>query len=297
MLSVEQQIQTGKLVCPKTRQGLRFDKEKRNLITVDQSQKYRLAHGVVPLLLVDEKMADEYVKSSQSMVDSYQPETLALERTLMARLKAFLTQDYRTRDSKKAFQDVFDGQPPSALCVSIGGGPRRPHPCLVNLNIGPFPGVEVVADAHLLPYADNSVDAINCEAVLEHLPEPKIAVAEMYRVLKPGGRVFAATPFLQHYHGFPHHYQNFTLTGHKHLFQSAGFSVVDAGACVGPVYMLVGMVSNFIHEYAPGPLKWPLQKTWGVLGIFIRPLDRLLNQKSNSYIMASTTYLVGEKAR
>jgi ubiquinone/menaquinone biosynthesis C-methylase UbiE len=58
----------------------------------------------------------------------------------------------------------------------------------VNVNIGPFPKVDVVADAHLLPYADGSVDAIFCEAVLEHLAEPGQSVREMHRVLRRGGK-------------------------------------------------------------------------------------------------------------
>jgi predicted SAM-dependent methyltransferase len=34
---------------------------------------------------------------------------------------------------------------------------------------GPFANVDVVADAYALPYATGSVDAVHCEAVLEHL--------------------------------------------------------------------------------------------------------------------------------
>ena len=63
----------------------------------------------------------------------------------------------------------------------------REHPSLVNVNIGPFPNVDVVADAHHLPYADASVDAIFCEAVLEHLAQPHEAVKEMFRVLPARG--------------------------------------------------------------------------------------------------------------
>lgn len=47
----------------------------------------------------------------------------------------------------------------------------------------------VDGDAVSLPFRDASVDAVRCERVFQHLPDPEAAVAEMVRVLRPGGRV------------------------------------------------------------------------------------------------------------
>jgi glycosyltransferase involved in cell wall biosynthesis/SAM-dependent methyltransferase len=44
------------------------------------------------------------------------------------------------------------------------------------------------------PYSDNSFDGAVCIEVLEHLYDPKFAVMEMYRVLKPGGLLIASVP-------------------------------------------------------------------------------------------------------
>jgi len=44
-------------------------------------------------------------------------------------------------------------------------------------------------DAVALPLPDASVDVVWCERVLQHLSEPERAVAEIARVLRPGGRV------------------------------------------------------------------------------------------------------------
>ena len=49
-----------------------------------------------------------------------------------------------------------------------------------------------VADATHLPYAGHSVDAVTCAFGLSHMENPRAAVAEAFRVLKPGGR-FAFT--------------------------------------------------------------------------------------------------------
>ena len=94
----------------------------------------------------------------------------------------------------------------------------RTHPKSVNINVSSFYGVDVVSDAHDLPYSDNSVDSITIEDVLEHIKNPQRVVDEIARVMKPGGYVYAATPFLIAYHGYPYHFQNYTLTGQECLF-------------------------------------------------------------------------------
>ncbi len=55
-------------------------------------------------------------------------------------------------------------------------------------------GQAMQMDAQRLPLRDGSVDTvISCET-LEHLPNPKAALAEFARVLSPGGRLFLTTP-------------------------------------------------------------------------------------------------------
>ena len=46
------------------------------------------------------------------------------------------------------------------------------------------------ADILSIPYPDLSFDVVMAAHVLEHLPDPRLALAEMVRVLKPGGMVF-----------------------------------------------------------------------------------------------------------
>ena len=46
-----------------------------------------------------------------------------------------------------------------------------------------------VADARRLPFADASFDVVLSAHMLEHLADPGLALAEMRRVLRPGGRI------------------------------------------------------------------------------------------------------------
>lgn len=52
----------------------------------------------------------------------------------------------------------------------------------------------VQGDAHRLPLPDDSADVVTCQTVLMHLARPAEAVAEMFRVVRPGGLVLVAEP-------------------------------------------------------------------------------------------------------
>lgn len=52
----------------------------------------------------------------------------------------------------------------------------------------------VCGNAYVLPFADNSFDKIIASEVLEHLPEDSRAMAELARVLRPGGVIAVTVP-------------------------------------------------------------------------------------------------------
>jgi SAM-dependent methyltransferase len=290
------QIEQGILVCPRTKQRLHVSSDRQRLITEDSAHFYSFLNGQLPILLTDPGSTAEYATASKRMNEEYSLEGVQKRNSLFNRLKQFLNSDYRTKASKQAFNSLFIDLPDDALCLSIGGGPTRAHNMLLNVNIGQFPNVDVVADAHQLPYADWSVDVIYSEAVFEHLHSPDKAAEEIFRVLKPGRKIFICTPFMFPYHGYPHHYQNYTISGHRRLFESAGFKVIECGVCVGPVYTLTNVVGVFIREYSPRILRLPLRILWGALAVAIRPLDKIVGKRPNAHILASTTYIVAEKS-
>src|SRR3954449_3666468 len=165
-MSVQDQISQGRLVCPASLEPLSLEGD---LLVAPGGTQYYLQDGV-PLLLEDVDQAREYVARSARMVAEYESaapdaRTPGLLGRLARRAQNVLTRegrDYRAERSEESFREVFDGVEPGSLCISIGGGPMREHPSLVNVNIGPFANVDVVADAHHLPYADGSVDEIFC---------------------------------------------------------------------------------------------------------------------------------------
>lgn len=78
-----------------------------------------------------------------------------------------------------------------------------------------------------LPYSEASIDSILIFNILEHLFNYSLLIAEMKRVIKPGGRVFGAVPFLVGYHPDPQDYWRYTSESLRKIFEAAGFKNIE----------------------------------------------------------------------
>jgi SAM-dependent methyltransferase len=113
--------------------------------------------------------------------------------------------------------------------------------------------LDLVADAHSLPFADASFDFVFSLAVFEHLHSPWVAAGEIARVLRPGGRVYTLCAFLQPLHGYPDHYFNATESGLRRLFadefeiEVCGPRAVHGthGESAIPLYRMLEMVQAY----------------------------------------------------
>jgi SAM-dependent methyltransferase len=117
------------------------------------------------------------------------------------------------------------------LILELGAGRERTTaPNIVRTDAFVFSTehLDAVADAHALPFADESFDFVFSLAVFEHLHSPWLAAKEIARVLRPGGRVFTLCAFMQPLHGYPEHYFNATESGLRHLFAD-GFDIEVCG--------------------------------------------------------------------
>jgi len=158
----------------------------------------------------------------------------------------------------------------------LGGAGRRP-PGYVNLDLFAVPGVDVAADAECLPFPSSLFQRVECDAVLEHVRRPENVVAEIARVLAPGGYLHLVTPFCHPFHEYPTDYRRYTLDGLKELVRGFRFEPVAEGWRTGPTATLLVITI----EYAKLLLPW---RAWrglvhGVLGWLLFPvryLDLLL---------------------
>jgi len=86
--------------------------------------------------------------------------------------------------------------------------------------------LDYVCDMTDIPVEDGRFDRVLFNQVLEHLPEPGLALAELNRVLKPGGRIFCSAPLFFQEHQAPYDFYRYTQYGLKKLFGDAGFEIV-----------------------------------------------------------------------
>lgn len=84
--------------------------------------------------------------------------------------------------------------------------------------------VDYVSDICELPVSDATFDIVLCTEVLEHVPEPILAVREMGRVLKPGGKLLLTAPLGSGLHQEPYHfYGGYTPHWYRRFLGDAGF--------------------------------------------------------------------------
>ena len=79
-----------------------------------------------------------------------------------------------------------------------------------------------------MPVEDAFFDVVLCTEVLEHLPDPIKALAELSRVLKKGGQLILTAPFCSLTHFSPYHYSTgFNRYFYSHHLNSLGFNIVE----------------------------------------------------------------------
>ncbi len=86
---------------------------------------------------------------------------------------------------------------PQGAVLDIGGGTahvKDSRPDIVSTDILSFPGMDVVADAHRLPFPGTHFSGVVMLDVLHHLERPIEFLNEASRVLKPGGRLAMIEP-------------------------------------------------------------------------------------------------------
>ncbi len=115
---------------------------------------------------------------------------------------------------------------------------------LINLDLFPGKNVDVVANAENMPFENESFDLVVCQAVLEHVKNPKIIINEIERVLKKKGLFYCTVPFLQGYHADPYDFQRFTQKGIENLLNN--FVILQKGISSGPFSAISWIIRDLL---------------------------------------------------
>jgi SAM-dependent methyltransferase len=106
------------------------------------------------------------------------------------------------RKRRKIFQKWIVRLEGRELDVLDVGGRIQPYRPLLEgrlrrytaIDLRRTPLVDIVSCGELLPFRSEQFDLIICTQVLEYVPDPRLIIAEIHRVLKPGGSLFMSSP-------------------------------------------------------------------------------------------------------
>jgi SAM-dependent methyltransferase len=159
---------------------------------------------------------------------------------------------------------------------------------------------EVEGDYHLLvasvtklPFKDGSFNRIICSEVLEHIPEDKVALDELIRVLRKDGAIGISVPhhfaesicwkLSREYYGFPGgHIRNYKTRQLLDLADTAGLAVysIRRKHALHSFYWIMRCVFGIKKEKALVPSIYNRFLEWDLRGNrrFFRWVESLLNQ-------------------
>lgn len=141
---------------------------------------------------------------------------------------------------------------PNDIVLSIGSGGgiknviKKSNIKFKEIDIDPKRQPDFVCDVcDMAPIADNSIDAIVCMEVLEHVTNPVKAISEMRRVLKDGGIIIGSTPFIFPIHDAPNDFFRYTKFGLDHVFRNfSKITLRERNNYINTIYVLILRLFN-----------------------------------------------------
>ncbi len=117
-------------------------------------------------------------------------------------------------------------------------------PAFADLNKFPF------------PFKTNEFDNLLMFGILEHLYTPYLAMEEVHRILKPGGRFFIMVPDAKNQKITPVHYYYYSYTGIKLMLNRAGFKRVKRffNGVISPQFTKLTNSIPFVKKMFPSDL-------------------------------------------
>jgi SAM-dependent methyltransferase/uncharacterized protein YbaR (Trm112 family) len=289
------------LRCPVDAAPLHVDGE--SLVCADRVHRYPVIDGA-PVLIDDETSVFTAAEVAGSGAPSRRPG--AVER-LAFRIRPTPEDNPGAAARFARFRDLVlaasDG--PTARVLVVGGGElghgmgaiaQDARLEFVDTDVYLGDRVDVACDAHRLPFDAGSFDGVIVQAVLEHVASPPGVVAEIHRVLRPAGVVYAETPFLQAVHEGAYDFTRFTDLGHRRLFRM--FDEIERGVAVGPATSLFWAIRYFFRALPREGGRLARLLDFGVqcTMFWLVSLDRRLIDHAGAYDAASGVFFLGRRA-
>jgi SAM-dependent methyltransferase len=172
----------------------------------------------------------------------------------------------------KFLQEQVQGQSKEALILDVGAGhgdfaqifTRRKY---LAVDIVPYPEVDLACDlAEYIPFKENTFDMLVLMNVLEHVYHFHELLDALYYLLKPGGSLVVAVPFMIKVHQAPFDFYRYTHYTLSDLAQEHGFKVELLEGYYDPIFFVREGTRNLRFWVLP---KLPRLSRWFGRGLLI----------------------------
>jgi ubiquinone/menaquinone biosynthesis C-methylase UbiE len=140
-------------------------------------------------------------------------------------------------------------------------------------------GVDIISDINKIPVKKSSFDNVLCTAVLEHIPHPELAIKEISRILRKGGKLILDAPFCSQTHFSPYFFvTGFSPEWYSVILSKYGFKTIKVAPygnyfdyltveilripLVARRYSFFGILSIFMYLFAI-----PLAVVFGIMSL------------------------------
>jgi len=261
------------LTCPKCLGTLNF--KKQEVCCENCTAKYPITEsGIIDIRLKDEKKV-----TITTTIGDQTPKTTPKFGVLTANPHPevqFDPLELPIHLSSSMASYIPKAQSSDSLCLDLGCGSgeyRKPIEKAGYRWVGfDFSNIDAPlwADAHALPFADNTFDFILSLAVLEHIQYPPVMLREVYRVLKPGAAYLGSVTYLVPFHDAASYF-NMTHYGVWSALNDAGLKTEFVYG--DPVYLgiralaFTGLFPGLKRQLAYGivePIIWLHRLYWAI---------------------------------
>lgn len=282
------------LICPTCQENIAVVAQNSDITCSACNEEFPVVGGTPILLSINNELFNKNTFSNQA--------SSGFNLGFSAKISKFLPKITLNKFEDDALNDFIFNLKSDSKCLIIGAGYNHYLKYLLTKNnhrtvvtdVFASDIVDYVCDATNLPFSSSQFDVVLIIAVLEHVVEPNIAVAEISRVLKKDGLVFSGIPFMQQVHMGEYDFTRYTLLGHRWLYNS--FELVKLAPSSGAGSALLWSMTSFFRSFTSSKVATLIIKSFiRVFFFWIKYFD-LLQKNSADFALGSYFIVCNKKS-
>lgn len=289
-----------RICCPRCKSSARIVDERVVCSSPACGAVYPTVSGI-PVLFNEE--ASLFDNATGVSMTAAIPQPKNKLKSLLRTITPSLSRNYRADENFAQLSDLIGASGGGDILV-LGAGVNpvglnrllaQGNTRVVETDVVPGPRAGMICDAHDIPFLDATFDAVIIQGVICWLQDPVRAIAEIHRVLKPDGLVYAETPFVQQNTGGEYDFVRYTHVGHRRLFRD--FSEIESGPVGGPGMVLAWSWSHFLMSFASTRRGRAWMKVLASFtGFWLPRMDRWIGRRPCAVDSASGVYFLGRRS-